>query len=96
MTGAEYARKKIAARSLAYYYANREEILEKHRKARAEAPQSYRQAQSERIRKWRAANPEHVAAYNKQYREAHREEINAKARERMRLKRAKPKEEATA
>ena len=94
MTGEEYARQKRDARYREYYLAHREEILERQKKKRQESPTPSTAKHRAQMKAWREANAEKVVEYGRWYREIHREELKVKARERMRAKRAKLKEEA--
>lgn len=89
---------KCKAYSKAYYQAHKERYAELQRlrrqRRRAEKPKEEKKPFDRKayMKAWRAANPD----YDKQYYAAHVEEIRVKNRERMRAKRAKLKEEATA
>lgn len=58
-----------------YYWRNREAILARHREANKEAARRYRQNRAKRVE------------VERRYRDAHRDEINARRREKRKIKR---------
>ena len=60
-----------------YYEANKAELLEKQRARNAANYQANKEAHRAKTRAWQAANPERAAELQREYRERHKDRLNA-------------------